>query len=468
MADRPLNQRDAGELVRLIQAGEVSVSEVMAAHLAQIDAHNEQVNAICTLRDRAEIAEDVAALERRLASGDADGPLVGLPIAIKDLALTAGIRTTMGSPIFEHFVPKEDALFVQRIKAAGAIVIGKTNTPEFGAGSQTFNPLFGATKNPWNLCKTVGGSSGGAAAALASRMLPIADGSDMGGSLRNPAAFCGVVGFRPSIGRVPSVPGLMAWQSRLGVEGPMARNVEDCARLLGVMAGPDVRDPLSLPELEVAAPRDPSTLRIGWTEDAGLPVEQAVRAGLSQARAAFESLGCEVTGEAPDFSGAMDVFRVLRANHFSGSTRDTYPSRKDQMKDTMIANIEVGRALSGVDLTNADRQRTQIYQRMVRFFEHHDFLVMPTTQVVPFDVTTEWVREIEGVAMTDYIDWMTICCIVTVTGLPAISLPCGFTAHGLPIGLQLSGPPRGDAQLLAFARQLETALAVPSLPKLVA
>ncbi len=439
--------------------------DVVSAYLAQIHRLNPQVNAICTLRSEDEIFADVAELERRISAKQSLGPLAGLPIAIKDLALTKGLRTTMRSPLFAEQIPKTDALFVQRIKQAGAIVVGKTNTPEFGAGSQTFNPLFGATRNPWNLSRTVGGSSGGAAAALASGMLPIADGSDMGGSLRNPAAFCSVVGFRPSVGRVPSYPSLLAWQSRLGVEGPMARNVADCRLLFDVMAGPDIRDPLSLCAFEVEdnASFQTQGLQVGWTADAGfLPVDPQIRSTFQAARTAFESVGCHVHDDVLDLRDAMGVFRVLRANSFAESTRSFYPDKKSQLKSTMIRNIEEGRALSGMDLSAADRTRTQIYQRACAYFEHNDFLVMPSTQVPPFDINTEWVEEIDGVKMQDYIDWMTICCIVTVTGLPAISIPCGFTDDGLPVGLQIIGKPGADLSVFQFAACVEQQLGLSS------
>ena len=443
-----------------IRSKALSAKEVCEAHLQQIAAVNSDVNAICTLLDEELILDQAETIDSALANGENTGSLAGLPIAIKDLVQTRGIRTTMGSPIFKDQVPKADALFVERIRGAGGIVFGKTNTPEFGAGSNTFNPVFGATRNPHNLDKTAGGSSGGAAAALASRMLPIADGSDLGGSLRNPAGFCNVIGFRPSIGRVPIVPNLMGWQSRLAVEGPMARKVEDCALLLKIMAGPDIRDPVSLysmEELGSALELDPKGVRIGWSPNlGGLPVEAPISNTFEKAAGFFEQLATDVSDTSLDLTDAMDVFRVFRANAMAESTRPFFDENRHLLKDTIIGNVELGRSLSGEDVSRADVARTRIYQRMLSYFEEYDFLVTPTTQVVPFNIETEWVTEVNGVTMSDYIEWMSICCVVTVTGLPAISMPCGFTEHGLPVGLQIIGGPGRDWHVLQMAKAFES------------
>ena len=341
----------AVEQARLLRDGKLSAVELLEAHLTQIERFNPAVNAIVTLVP--ELArERAAAADRALAAGEDIGILHGLPIAHKDLALTAGIRTTQGSPIFADWVPEESSLFVERVRAAGAVTLGKTNTPEFGAGSQTFNAVFGATRNPYDLTKTCGGSSGGAAVALACGMVPLADGSDMGGSLRNPASFCNVVGFRPSPGRVPTWPSLDPW-SPLSVEGPLGRTVADVALLLAAMAGPDARCPLSLPEpgLTFARPleRDVRGIRVAWSADAGgLPVEPAVKTALAPARAVLEELGCEVTDDYPDLSGAREIFQVLRAVAFETGLGPLYDDHRDELKETIRWNIELARRLSVV------------------------------------------------------------------------------------------------------------------------
>ena len=455
----------AREIAARLRGGEMSCSELMSATLARIDAVNPRLNAICTRVDDDTALAMAAQMDGAIHSGAAPGPLAGLPIAIKDLSATRGIRTTMGSPIFADNVPTQDSLLVQRLKAAGALVIGKTNTPEFGTGSHTFNSVFGTTLNPWNTDKTAGGSSGGAAVALASGMLPLADGSDMGGSLRNPAAFCGVVGFRPSLGRVPHWPNAMAWQSRLGVEGPMARDVRDCALLLSAMAGPDERDPMSIQEsgdpFAGSLDFDFSGWRIGWTPDLGdLPVAAEVALVCASSLPHWRDCGFEVTDNCPDLSGAMDVFKTLRASYYAQFGADLLAQHRALMKDTVIENIEAGITLSGRDITAADALRTELYMRLLAFFEDHDFLVLPSTQVLPFDVTTEWIDEIDGQPLNSYLDWMSVCCVISVFGLPTISVPCGFSADGLPVGLQIVGRPRADLSVLQAAYALEQAMGI--------
>ena len=449
-------------LARQLRTGQRSAREVMEAFLSRIEECNPRVNAICTLipQDQAlKLAEDA---DRILRRGDETGPLHGLPIAVKDLTDTRGIRTTLGSPIFEHNIPSKDSLLAQRLRQAGALIIGKTNTPEFGAGSHTFNPLFGVTRNPYNLDRTAGGSSGGAAAAVACGMLPVADGSDMGGSLRNPAAFCNIVGFRPSMGRVPHWPVQMGWQSRLGTDGPLARDVEDCALLLSVLAGPDDRDPLSLQEDGAqfldGFRQDIRGRRIAWTPDLGLlPVERELAAVCESALPVLENCGFEVETAHPKLDGAMDVFKTLRAAWFAGMLGAQLAKNRHLMKDTIIGNIETGQQLNAMDITRADTVRTRLYARMLKFFKRYDFLVLPATQVQPFDCDIEWVREIEGQKLPDYIDWMSICCIISIFGLPAISVPAGFTDAGLPVGIQIVGPPRADAAVLGAAHHFEQA-----------
>jgi amidase len=450
----------ATELARRIRARELSAVEVMQAHLAQIDRVNPQVNAIVTLLPERAL-EGARAADAALARGDAIGPLHGLPIAHKDLMLTKGIRTTSGSPIYKDFVPDEDALIVERLRDAGAIAIGKTNVPEFGAGSQTFNPVFGATPNPYDLTKTCGGSSGGAAVALACGMLPIADGGDTGGSLRNPAGYCNVVGFRTSPGRVPIWPSQTAW-SPLNIWGPMARTVADAALMLSAIAGPDPRAPLSIPEpgRRFAQPldRDLRGVRIAWGRDlGGLPVDPRVTAALDAQRHVFAALGCVVEEAEPDWSGADEAFKTWRAWHFELGMSELLDAHRDQLKDTVIWNIEAGRQLTGPQVGAAEKTRAALYQRLHQFMQRYEFLALPVSQVPPFDVDQPYVTEIAGVPQETYIDWMRSCYYVSVVGLPAISVPCGFTPEGLPVGIQLVGRHQDDWGVLQLAHAFEQA-----------
>ncbi len=459
MSDSEICFLTATELSRKIRAGELSVKETMEAHLAQIDRVNPRVNAIVTYLPEQAIEKAVAA-DDALARGDDIGPLHGLPVAHKDLVPTAGVRTTFGSPIYEDHVPDHDALIVERLKAAGAISVGKTNTPEFGAGSQTFNEVFGATLNPYDLTKTCGGSSGGAAVALACGMIPIADGSDFGGSLRNPANFCNVVGFRPSIGRVPTV-SPMAW-SGLSVLGPMARTVQDVALMLSVMAGPDPRAPVAIaePGRTFARPleRDFQGVRISWSRDlGGLPVDPRVTAVIESQRGAFESLGCQIDDAEPDFTDAHEIFMTLRAWAMASTRAELLESHRDKLKDTVIWNIEEGLKLSGRDIGQAEVRRTQLYHRVRLFMETYQYMIFPVNQHPPFDVRQPYVTEINGVKMATYIDWMRSCYYVTVTGHPAISVPCGFTEEGLPVGVQIVGRHQDDFGVLQLAHAFEEA-----------
>ena len=455
--------RTAVDLAALLVRGEVSAVEVLDAHLEWIDRRNPELNAICTLdRDRAR-AEARAAddLRRRAPDAAAAKPLLGLPTAVKDLVSTKGIRTTFGSPIFADNVPDFDALIVERIRDAGAIVIGKTNTPEFGAGSQTFNPVFGKTRNPWDPSRTCGGSSGGAAAALASGMLPIADGSDLGGSLRNPASFCGVVGFRPTPGRVPRVPPEQGWDD-LAVLGPMGRTVADAALLFSVIAGPDARDPISLgppaTPFHPVEPADLRGLRLAWTPNLGrYPVEREVVEICEAALPVFRDLGAEVEEAAPDLSDADSIFRTLRANLFADKLGPLLADHRHQMKDTVIEEIERGLALTGSDVAGAQAERTRLHCRVVDFFERYDALLLPTVQVLPFDVDQPYPTEIEGERLSSYTDWMASCYSITVTGCPAISVPCGVGPSGLPVGLQIVTPRGSNRRTLGIAAAFEAA-----------
>lgn len=451
---------DAVTLAGKLRRTEVSAREVMSAHLRQIELLNPILNAIVTLTAE-KAMEDAAAADEALAAGAELGPLHGLPTAHKDLVATAGIRTTMGSTIFADQVPAADALIVERQRSAGAITVGKTNVPEFGAGSQTFNEVFGATANPYDPTKTCGGSSGGAAVALATGMVPLADGSDMGGSLRNPAAFCNVVGLRPSPGRVPSWPKEAAW-SHLSTEGPMGRSVTDAALLLSVLAGPDPRSPIALEQpgdaFRPPLDSDPSGLRIAWSPDlGGLPIDPAVRLALAGVPEVFDSVGATVTEDAPNLEGAREIFQIRRAWNYETALGPIYDRRGPEMKDTVRWNIEEARRLSLVDHARVAARHRELYERVIRFFQRYDFLVCPVTQVPPFDIDLAYVNEIDGIMMPTYIDWMRSCTDVTVMGCPAISVPGGFTADGLPVGLQIVGRPRGDLAVLRVAYAFEQA-----------
>ncbi len=453
--------KDAVELAGLIRNRELSATEVMTAFLSQIERVNPKVNAICTFVGEEAALRAAKEADERVARGCTPGPLHGLPHAVKDLVPTAGIRTTFGSRIYKDFVPDSDALIVERLKAAGAIIIGKTNTPEFGAGSHTFNEVFGATLNPYDLTRTCGGSSGGAAVALACGMVPLADGSDIGGSLRNPAGFCNVVGFRTAPGRVPVYPSTPG-SSALSVEGPMARTVQDAAFLLSVIAGPDPRAPVSIdePGLVFSKPleRDFRGTRIAWSRNLGrYPVQPVVNQVCDKARSAFASIGCQVEDGEPDLRDADEIFQVLRAWSYAQTRGEDYKRHRDLIKDTVVWNIEQGLKLSSADVERAEAKRTQLVQRVIEFMQRYEFLVLPVSQVPPFPVEVDWVREINGIGMETYIDWMATCYAITVTELPAISVPCGFTNDGLPIGLQIVGRHQREFDVLQLAFAFEQA-----------
>jgi len=453
--------KTAVELRKLIGQKETSAVEVLNAHLEQIELTNPSLNAIVTLvPDHARTM--ARKIDKKIARGENPGLLAGLPMAHKDLVQTKDIRTTFGSRLFADFVPKENALIVQRLIDAGGVTIGKTNVPEWGAGSQTFNDVFGETKNPFDLTKTCGGSSGGAAVALAARMLPLADGSDMGGSLRNPASFCNVVGFRTSAGRVPAYPVLDGWNS-LSVLGPMARTVSDCALMLAAITGPDERTPISLPDsgelFLQSLESDQKSARIAYSPDFGgqLPVEPDIRNVICEGAKVLSALGCQVSENCPDFTGADEVFKTLRAWSFASAHGENVSQYPDKYKQTIIWNVEAGLKLSGTDVSEATKLRTQLYQRVITFFEDYDFLVLPVSQVAPFPITCEYVTNIDGSPMETYIDWMKSCYYITVTGLPAISVPCGFTPEGLPVGIQIIGKPLQELAVLKIAYAFEQA-----------
>jgi amidase len=448
-------------LATALRTREVSAREVLEAHLLRIEATDQAVNAIVT-RCPERAFDDASRADDAIVRGDLLGPLHGLPIAHKDLVATAGIRTTAGSPIFADAVPDTDDLLAERSRSAGAVLLGKTNTPEFGAGSQTFNDVFGPTRNPYDTTKTCGGSSGGAAVALACGMVPIADGSDLGGSLRNPAAFCNVVGFRPTPGRVPSWPSTNAWQD-LAVDGPMGRTVEDAALLLSALAGPDRRVPISLPEPGAAfAPplgEGIDAPLVAWAPDAGrtMPFEPRIPEIVQASRSTFEAIGCRTEPAFPDLSDAREVFFTMRAHLYAAELGSLLDEHRRAMKDTVVWNIEQGIGLSQPQIARAERLRTELVRSVVGFFDRFDFLVMPVTQVSPFDVGLEFPTEIEGRPMSTYLDWMESCWCITVTGCPAIAVPCGFTDDGLPVGLQIVGRRGDDLGVLQLAHAFELA-----------
>jgi len=456
--------QDAISLCRDLQSGVVTATTIMDNVYARIEAFNPQLNAIVNLLDYdaamelARSADSVPIAER--------GILHGLPMALKDAVAMKGFPTTWGFKPFADRIETMDDGLATRLREAGAIFIGHTNMPEFGFGSSTFNSLFGTTLNPYDTSKTAGGSSGGAAVALASQMLPLADGSDLGGSLRNPASFCNVVGFRPSIGRTPFNKNF-AWYGRMVTTGPMAKTVKDTTLLFAAMAGPDATDPLTLPEPGhhffdgLIATREPNTLNIAMSTDLGcLEIDKEVAGIIQTAGEVFASLGASVTEDAPDLAGAMEVFQVQRAaslRPLGDSLEKNFPDWRLDAKDTAIWNIEKGAQLSADEIMQAEATRSRIYAQAVKFFQHYDALILPAAQVPPFAASEEWVKEINGVEMQTYLDWMAVCCMITVTGLPAISVPAGFTKSGLPVGVQIVGKPRGDLALLQIAQLFEDA-----------
>ena len=447
--------------VEMLRGGDVSARELMAVHLAQIERTNAKVNAIVTHVDGDQLLEQAESADAELAlNPDGVGVLHGLPVGIKDLEATAGIRTTFGSRIHADFVPTSDSMPVARYKAAGAIVVGKTNTPEFGAGSQTFNDVFGATLNPYDTGKTCGGSSGGAAVALACGMMPIASGSDFGGSLRNPAAWCNVVGMRTSIGVVPTSRPI--GYTHESVAGGMGRTVRDVQLQLRALAGHDPSVPNSLPvdsvDFGADLGRDFAGTRVAWSADlGGAVIDPAVTATLEKQRCVLEDMGCIVEDADPPLSGAGEIFHVLRAALFAHQHRNDIETRRHLVKDTIVWNAEEGLKLTAMDLKMAEESRTALFARVAEFMSKYDFIAAPVTSVPPFDIELEYPSEVAGVAMRDYLEWMSPCTWITVTGLPAISVPSGFDDAGLPCGLQLVGRRYADMSVLQLAHAFEQA-----------
>jgi len=459
-ADSSICFTSAIEMAQLIRAKKLSAREALAAHLKQIERVNPKVNAIVTLVP--EMAADAAAkADEMQVHKETLGRLHGLPVAHKDLLETRGIRTTFGSPLYKDYIPADDDIVVERMRRAGAIIIGKTNVPEFGAGSQTFNKVFGATRNPYDLTKTCGGSSGGSAVSLACGLAPVVSGTDTGGSLRNPAAFCNVVGFRPSVGRVPNPKAAFAW-STLSTSGCLGRSVADLAYVLSTIAGPDSRAPLSInePGEVFARPLDRSFkgVRVAWFKDlGGAPFDPRVRAVVDGHRKTLESIGCIVEQAEPDFAPAEIAFRVLRALGSANAYGARLHDHPDAFKDTLKGEIEEGQRLTGMDVARADTAHGQLWRGFQAFLEKYEYFVLPTTQLPAFDVDTPYPTEIAGVKFDNYIDWMKSCWYISATGNPAASVPGGFTPEGLPVGMQIVGRNKEDFSVLQMAHAFEQA-----------
>jgi amidase len=458
-SDQALIRSTACEVVDKLNSGEVTPLDLLEALERRIAEVDGKVNALPILSfDRARA--NARALMKKPAGSR--GLLAGMPIPIKDLTSVAGVRTTQGSPIYKDTVPATSDILVERLEANGGVIYAKSNTPEFGAGANTFNEVFGPTRNPWDLSRSAAGSSGGAAAALASGTAWLAHGSDMGGSLRNPASFCGVVGMRPSIGRVAHTP-VAKIDRNLGVQGPMARNVEDVALLLDAMSGEHPADPLSLPSLSssfLSAARSPKRpKRVAYSPDLGItPVDPEVAAITRKAALRFAEAGAVVEEAHPDLREAHECFHVLRAFDFAISKAALLRSKRDLLKPEVIWNIEEGLKLSVEQLERAEAQRVAMTARTLDFFKTYDLLLAPATIVAPFPIENRYVAECAGKKFNNYVEWLGIVYAITLVCCPALSMPCGFTASGLPVGLQMVAAPRGEAGLLAGARILEDIL----------
>jgi len=458
-SDQALIRSTACAIVDKLNSGEVTpldLLDVLERRIAEVDGKVNALPILCLDRAQAR-AKDLM----QKPAGNR-GLLAGLPVPIKDLTNVAGVRTTQGSPIYKDHVPASSDILVEHLEGQGAVIYAKSNTPEFGAGANTFNEVFGATRNPWDLSRSAAGSSGGAAAALATGTAWLAHGSDMGGSLRNPASFCGVVGMRPSIGRVAHTPAAKI-DRNLGVQGPMARNVEDLALLLDAMSGEHPADPLSLPALPAsfrsAARSGKGPERIAYSPDLGItPVDPEVAAITRKAASQFAEAGAIVEEAHPDLREAHECFHVLRAFDFAISKAALLRSKRDQLKPEVIWNIEEGLKLSVEQLERAEAQRVAMTQRTLEFFKTYDLLLTPATIVAPFPVENRYVAECAGKKFDNYVEWLGIVYAITLVCCPALSLPCGFTASGLPVGLQMVAAPRGEAQLLAGAKVLEDIL----------
>jgi amidase len=451
---------DAVSIVARLKRGELTPHDLLDALEQRITAVNGPVNALPTLcferaRQHADRLIKLPTAER--------GQLAGMPIPIKDLVEVAGVRSTQGSPIFADHIPKKSDILVEHLEAEGGIVYAMSNTPEFGAGANTFNEVFGATRNPWNTSRSAAGSSGGAAVALATGMAWLAHGSDMGGSLRNPASFCGIVGFRPSIGRVAHTP-KGAVDTNLSQQGPMARNVEDVALLLDAMSGAHPGDPFSLAREASfldAARSSWRPKRVAWSADLGITrVDAEVAAITAKAAARFAELGATVEEAHPDLTGLHDCFQTLRAYDFFMRKAVLLREHRNLLKPEVVWNIEKGLKLTLDDMERAENQRVALAQRYLAFFDDYDLLLTPATVVAPYPIEHRYVAGVNGHKFSNYVEWLAIAYAITVSCGTALSLPCGFTRENLPVGLQIAGPPRSEARILAAARALEDVLGV--------
>ncbi|WP_054147962.1 amidase [Rhizobium sp. AAP116] len=460
-----LTSLSLADLRKTLDAGGLSAEEVMEAYLERIERLNPQINALVSLSSREALRAEARAKDAEHKHGRSLGVLHGVPVAIKDLSEAKGILCTYGSPLFHDYVPDFDDIQVERIRAAGAIIIGKTNTPEWGFGSHSYNPVFGVTRNPWDLSRSAGGSSGGAGAALAARLVPVADGSDMMGSLRNPAAFNNVVGFRPSFGRIPTLPGRDAYLNQLATLGPMGRSVQDVVTLLNVQSGFDARDPSSFESPPISL--DPTIPgkggRIGWLGNFGghLSFEAGVLELNEKALGVFEGLGFAVEPVKVDFdmNRLWWAWTTLRSYFTAGSMRDFYedPGRRGSLKAEILYEVRSGLRIQAADVYEASAVRTAWYQAIMKVFETCDYLVAPAAQVFPFDADIPWPREIAGKHMDTYHRWMEVVIGPSMAGLPVAALPAGFSATGLPNGFQLIGRPRADQAVLSVAAAYEAA-----------
>ena len=453
----------AVELAKLIRNKEISPVEVTTIFLQRIEKINPLVNAYCT------VAPDYALnsareAEATLMAGQDIGPLHGIPVSIKDVTFTKGMRTTFASKLFENYVPGVDSAVVERVKKAGAVILGKTNTPEFAAGGSTYNELFGVTRNPWDLTCNSGGSSGGAAAAVAAGMGPLAQGNDVGGSLRIPASFCGVVGLRPSPGRVPTHPNDLYWDS-VAVEGPMARTVKDLALMLSVLSGPDHRSPIAiyndqvdfLQDLEKA---DIKNLRVAWSDNLNLiPVDDEILEICRSAVKTFLDLGCQVEEDTPDLTGVRETALTLRGIRYAGLYQHLIDKEEflNSVDPSIINNTRQGMGLTGSEVARAERNRSKLWRTVARFFNSYDLLLTPTLPIPPFPAETRYPTEINGKEMENYIDWVMLTYAFSIVGLPAITVPCGWTRKGMPVGLQIISRAYGEATVLQAAACFEDA-----------
>ena len=459
-----LYRKTATECVELLHSREVSSVELVQAAQQRIEAVNPSVNALpCVLADRA-MKQARQFDDRRLTGKDA-GVLQGLPIAVKDYNDVGGAPTTYGSPLYADYVPEQSDATVQTLELNGAIPIAKSNVPEW-AGGHTFNPVYGTTKNPWDGSKSAGGSSGGSAAALASGMVWLATGNDLGGSLRTPAAFNSIVGLRPSPGVVPRGSRLQPFDT-LWVEGPMARNVTDAALMLDAGAGFHPDDPLSfacssgLYSQSITSAANP--VRVAFSSDLGVvPVAKEIAAITERAASQFSSIGVDVTNDIPDFSGVLDAFQTLRGILLGTMMSELLAAHREDIAPEIVGNIELGMNVTSAQIFAAERTRWELYKQVNQFFKSHDVLICPSASIAPFPADQRYVEEIDGKPLNTYIDWFSITFALTMTACPVLSLPCGFTSAGLPVAIQLMGRPRGEAELLRAAYILEQQLGIDS------